>query len=237
MQKIKQVLKAYILELLNLPYSKYGLPIPLIKHLKENRPITLIDLGVHDGGFTESVSRYCGINRAVLVEPLTEKMELLEAKFNDPKYLIINNAISDVRGTARFEVNKFAQTSSLLSINRDMPELSEVDTKLISTAECQTITLDDLFDMADLSSIDLLKIDVQGAEHLVVRGGKNALRRTKMVWTEVSFKPLYESSSTFIDIYHALQELGFKLMEISAGFRGPDGELLQADTLFERDSH
>jgi hypothetical protein len=91
--------------------------------------------------------------------------------------------------------------------------------------------------MADLFSADLLKIDVQGAEHLVIRGGKNALSKTKLVWTEVSFKPLYESSSTFIDLYHALYELGFKLMEISPGFQGPYGELLQADTLFERGSH
>ena len=100
----------------------------------------------------------------------------------------------------------------------------------------QTITLDDLFGMFDISSADLLKIDVQGAEHLVIRGGQNALRKTERVWTEVSFKPLYESSSTFTDVYHALYELGFSLMEISHGFRGPDGELLQADALFVRGS-
>ncbi len=237
MQRIKRIIKEYILRRLNIPVSKYGIPIPLIKHLKENEPVTLIDIGAHNGDFTECMAQYCGIKKAILVEPLTQKIELLRERFNAPEYQIINNAISDVRGTSRFEVNKAAETSSLLKIKRDMPELKEVDAQLVSTTECQTITLDDLFDMADLSLVDLLKLDVQGAEHLVIRGGKNALSKTKLVWTEVSFKPLYESSSTFIDLYHALYELGFKLMEISPAFQGPDGELLQADTLFEKGSH
>lgn len=236
MQLIKSIIKEYIFRRLNIPLGKYGMPAPLMKYLKENEPVTLIDIGAHNGDFSDSVTRYCGIKKAILVEPLAHKIELLRERFPGPEYHIINNAVSDVRGTSSFEVNRAAETSSLLKIKRDLPELKDVDVRLMNMTECQTITLDDLFGMFDISSADLLKMDVQGAEHLVIRGGQNALRKTKRVWTEVSFKPLYESSSNFMDVYHALYELGFTLMEISRGFQGPDGELLQADALFVRGS-
>lgn len=234
MQNIKQSIREYILRRLNIPYNRYGIPTPLMKHLCEGEPVTVIDIGAHNGDFTEAIALYCGIKKAVLVEPMPQHYELLGKRFPAPEFKVINNAVSDVRGTSYFEVNKAKATSSLLRIKRDMPELQEVDAQLICRIECQTITLDDVFNAAELSSVDLIKIDVQGAEHLVIRGGEYALRRTKILWVEASFKPLYESSSTFMDIYDALYALGFKLMEISPCFQGPDGELLQADTLFER---
>ncbi len=85
-----------------------------------------------------------------------------------------------------------------------------------------------------LGSIELLKIDVQGAEHLVFDGAKDTLRAVKLVWCEVSFRPLYRGSSTFDQIYQRMATDNFCLIELESGFRSPGGELLQADALFER---
>jgi len=78
----------------------------------------------------------------------------------------------------------------------------------------------------------LLKIDVQGVEHLVLEGGKQALLNTSFVWMELSFKPLYIGSSVFHDIYSMMEKSGFILLELSPGHRSPINELLQADALF-----
>jgi hypothetical protein len=52
-------------------------------------------------------------------------------------------------------------------------------------------------------SIDLIKIDVEGAEDLVLEGARNCLRRTKMV--------IIERSDSFPKAYRILKEEGFKL--------------------------
>lgn len=66
----------------------------------------------------------------------------------------------------------------------------------------------------------------------MIQGGEETLKMTSMIWIETSFKPLYENSSVFSQIYDLLNEKGFILMEISPGFRSPNGELLQVDLLF-----
>jgi hypothetical protein len=51
-------------------------------------------------------------------------------------------------------------------------------------------------------SIDLMKIDVEGAEDLVLEGARNCLKRTKMVIIE------YDKLSIF-NVYKILKEEGF----------------------------
>lgn len=93
-------------------------------------------------------------------------------------------------------------------------------------------TLDSLFEST--SHWDLLKLDVQGAEHLVLAGARETLKQTSLIWTEVSFVRLYEEAVLFHDLYQTLKKLGFRLLEIQEAFRSQTGELLQADALFAR---
>jgi len=83
-----------------------------------------------------------------------------------------------------------------------------------------------------LEIIDLLKVDVQGGELSVFRGAADTLRRTKLVWTEVCFRQIYEGSALFGDIHAFMSNAGLILSGISQGFRGEGGELLEGDALF-----
>ena len=80
----------------------------------------------------------------------------------------------------------------------------------------------------------MLKIDVQGAEAQVLAGASQILNRTRFVWIEFSFKPLYENSPTFFDIFAQMDAAGFGLLELTPEFRAPNREVLQADGLFFR---
>ncbi len=82
--------------------------------------------------------------------------------------------------------------------------------------------------------VDLLKLDIQGAELLALEGAVETLKRTRFVWTEVSFAQLYDGACVFPQVFDFLSSHGFALMEITSGFRGSQGELLQADALFQR---
>jgi len=60
----------------------------------------------------------------------------------------------------------------------------------------------------------------------------NVLTKTRMVWTEISFKQLYQGSCLYYEVFDLLTSAGFSLYDLETGFRSPQGELIQADALF-----
>jgi len=230
--KVKELVKRKLYSRLGVAYNSYGIPFPLFKHIQGCSNLTLIDVGAHDGLFTQAVDRYCGVTKAILVEPLPHKVAALQKVFNSQNYYIYQCVAASKVETIDFEINDFEPTSSILKIKRNIPELASISLGDSKVIKCQAKTLDELVKESQLDYIDLIKIDVQGTEHLVIEGGRETLKKTRMIWTEVSFKALYEGSSNFMDIYHLLNQLDFKLTELVPGFRSPSGELLQGDALF-----
>jgi len=52
--------------------------------------------------------------------------------------------------------------------------------------------------------IELLKIATQGTELPVLTGAVGSLERVRLIWTEVSFRPMYRGSAVFADIHEFL---------------------------------
>jgi FkbM family methyltransferase len=209
-------------------------PRAILHHVPNDRALCLVDIGAHDGDFTRAFASKFKVARALMIEALPHKAANLRIEFKLPKYTVTECAVSELTGLVDFEVNEAEQTSSLLKIHRQLPELSEVQLGTPTTLTVQTRTLDDITLEARISEIDLLKIDVQGAEGKVLVGASQMLNRTRFIWVEVSFKPLYENSPTFFDIYAQMDAAGFGLLELTPEFRAPNREVLQADGLFFR---
>ena len=54
-----------------------------------------------------------------------------------------------------------------------------------------------------------VKIDTQGHDMAVLRGGANVLKRVPLIQTEVSFLPIYEGMPTFADAIAHINSVGF----------------------------
>ncbi len=231
---IKQKGKNFLLDTLKIPYSRFGVPLEILKWLPNSQPITFLDIGASVGHFSLNICKKYKIEKGILIEPVSKLIPILENSFPDKKvFRIINAAISDINSEADFYVNdEFDSISSLLKIDIGKPELMALNIKEPIPTKIQTFTLDHVFTTQELTNIDLIKIDVQGAEHLVLKSAIETLKKTKMVYTEFSFKPLYDQSSTFFDLYKIFYENNFSLVNISPGYTAPNGELLQGDALF-----
>lgn len=79
--------------------------------------------------------------------------------------------------------------------------------------EVITITLDTYFDSIDISKVDLIWIDVQGAERLVLEGGTELLKKTCYVYLEVSEVPLYEGAMAYSDMKLFMASRGFEVSQ------------------------
>jgi FkbM family methyltransferase len=209
------------------------LPAPILRRIKNGGPISLVDLGAHKGSFTIAMSHHYEIARGILVEPLPHLAEALRQNFPMPAHQIFECAVSDERGTASFEMTEDEFSSSLLKIKSDLPALAQVPLAKSRKLQVQVRTLDDIASEAGLEKIDLLKVDVQGAEYKVFAGAGAALEMTNAIWVEVSYKPLYEGAPTFWDIHRQLDDR-FRMVDMQPAFRAPDNEIVQSDLLFLR---
>jgi hypothetical protein len=70
------------------------------------------------------------------------------------------------------------------------------------------VTTRRLDDLPEVAALDMLKIDVQGAEVSVFKGGRERLSRADAVHTEVCFLSLYKGQPLFGEIDLELRGLG-----------------------------
>ena len=219
----------------HIPFNKEGLDGCFVKFLEKDMPINLVDVGASTGQFAAAIESYCGIRNAVLIEPQPKCVVELKARFSNHNYWIEQCAISDRETRAEMDIFNWHYSSSLLPIKGDIHALREkLDLNVRERIEVQVRTLDKMMSVICWSNefIDLLKVDVQGGELSVFRGAPDTLRRTKMVWTEVCFRQVYEGAALFGEIHTFMSDAGFILSDISQGLRGQDNELLEGDALF-----
>ncbi len=228
------LVKSLVFRAYGLPFSRHGLEEGLVPFLPAGIPITVVDVGASAGDFTATVIEHCGVTRALLAEPMPLRCRQLEARYADPRFVIRQCAVSDAHGATHFDILHSDYSSSILPV---LPEIGgsgrHLDLRVKERIPVELRTLDELVRDAGLDGpIDLLKIDTQGAELHVLRGATTILPRVRLIWAEVSFRALYEGSALFADVHAFLSARGFRLHSIHEGFRGIDGELLQADVLF-----
>jgi len=95
--------------------------------------------------------------------------------------------------------------------------------------------LDDWAAGQDFEGEIFAKIDVQGAEMLVIRGGQDFLRRVRMLVIELSFAELYEGEPHFDEVHAALKALGFRYAGSWEQTHDPaSGQPLFQDAVFVR---
>lgn len=230
--ELKNWVRQRMADLLNIPYPRYGLPGELVSSIGADVALSVVDVGAHAGAFAAGVAQLCGMRKAMLCEPNPEKADTLRRRFAGSTYDIFQGAICAHEGEAEFHVANFDAISSLMPILGSNPDLGALDTSTKATIKVEAKTLDSLLGGIDFGPVDLLKIDVQGAELLVLEGAKNVLSQTARIWIEVSLRPLYEGSALLPEVYEFLGERGFGLSAIDPGYRAPNGELLQLDLLF-----
>ena len=95
------------------------------------------------------------------------------------------------------------------------------------------LTLDDWFVTQDIPRPFVVKMDVQGYEDKVIRGGQKAFSQAAAVLAELSFTELYEDQPLATDLLLALRECDFEIADIYDISRDPvTGFGFQFDALF-----
>ena len=101
------------------------------------------------------------------------------------------------------------------------------------TVEVQATPLDELLGeyRVPVESLSLLRIDVQGVEHLVLRGAQHVLEHVQGVQVKVNFAEMYRGGAMIEDIESLLGAAGFRRVALLSGYHPNWG-----DAFYVRDS-
>jgi FkbM family methyltransferase len=206
-----------------------------LRHLPRLEYRSVIDAGANRGSFTDAFLQLHRPERLVLVEAIPELAEKLRARYaGKPGIAVVSAALSDRNGEAQFEINRSEASSSLLPIDPRNSAWFSRDLRVARKVQVPTMTLPALMEEQGLQTVDLLKLDLQGAERLVLTGGEAVLDRVRVIYTEVFFEQLYAGAWLFWEMNEFLAGRGFKLCGLSNIVHASDGDLVQANATFRR---
>ena len=169
-----------------------------------NKNSNCIDVGCHEGEVLEIMNKYAPQGQHFGFEPIPELFNKLENKF-PPNCHFFQIGLSNDKGTTSFNhVISNPGYSGIKKRRYDKP--NEKDTSI-------TIQIDLLDDVIpkDLK-VDFIKIDVEGAEFLVMEGAKKTIKKYQPII-------IFEHGIGGADIYGIAPEQVFMLLNEECGLK------------------
>lgn len=201
--------------------------------LQELNITTVIDVGANIGRFAITVNAAMPKAHIYSFEPLPDCFDRLQTRMKDVKnFTAFNLALGDCSGTLTFERNSFSPSSSFLK----MTNLHKAEFPLAEEEQTVVVKVDRLDEIAQSIKINdplMIKIDTQGYEDRVLRGGQQTIKQAKIIVVETSFEHLYQEQPLFNEVYQQLISWGFLYRgALSTLSSIQTGKNLQEDSIF-----
>lgn len=198
----------------------------------------IIDGGAFDGQHALDLARIFPSSTVYAFEPTPESYSLLSRNVTGVRRIVPESlALAEKTGTKMLNINRLSSTNSFLptATSREAQVFFAGRGDTIRQVAVQTIALDEYAQEKGIQ-VDLLKLDLQGAELSALRGARAVLEsHCQAVVSEVRFKPTYVGDVNFFEIDSYLAGCGFCLMSLAEITHHPvDKTLFEANALWLR---
>ncbi|HEY5743249.1 MAG TPA: FkbM family methyltransferase [Terrimicrobiaceae bacterium] len=182
------------------------------------------DVGANIGAVSLHLASLAGpAGKVFCFEPAPHIFQRLKTNAEHSRYAAVLDArqlaLSDANGTSVLHVARTSARNQGMGslVNDDHPHLS-------SDVEVPTMTLNEFCRVEAVSRIDFIKMDVQGAEPLVLRGGRDVLTRHQPdLMIEISPYDLGLGGWTGRDLVALLEDLNYRCFPLLENGRlGPE---------------
>lgn len=187
----------------------------LLKKLAKMRPEvgTVIDVGANEGEYSDAVSEILKPGRIIAIEahPKTAARLKVRAKNFKSTTQIIECAISDIGDQSIQLFDHDEHGSSHATTVKNALEETNSEKKVGHTV--YTNTLDSLATELGIARIDLLKIDIEGAELAALKGARELLTGGRIDVIQFEFNSMnIDARAAFKDFYTLLDN--YKLFRL-----------------------
>ncbi len=174
--------------------------------------MTVVDLGANEGLYTLFAAKHIVDSGVVLsFEPSLREFQRLQDN------LALNEEISNVQ-TFQIALSNTSGTQLLKVAADDHSGQNTLGDFVYEGVDClntETVTvrrLDDVLEELAVQSVDVIKIDVEGAEHLVFEGARKTLERDRpLILFELVDQALQKQGSSTNKLLSYLRDLGYKI--------------------------
>ena len=171
------------------------------------------DIGAHIGWYSINLASEYKQAQFFSFEPVPKTHSLLLENIHHNKLTNIksfNFGFSDNCRTADFF---YSEVRSAIASERDI-----FDTNSSKKIQCQLNTLDDFVKEQSIHRLDFIKCDVEGAEFLVLKGGKQTIcKYLPMIFLELVENWCTKFGYNIETVIHYMSKIGYQMFEIKDG--------------------
>jgi FkbM family methyltransferase len=142
----------------------------------------ILDLGANCGHFSVVAAEKFPQATIYAFEPSPSLHPILNKNIAGRNIKLVPKAVSDTVGSTKFHINLAGQQTNSILV-----ESVEVFNKKYETIEVPLTTLDVFAAENQIQEIAILKIDCQGVESMILKGGEKILQHTNYLILEVTF--------------------------------------------------
>tara|TARA_Y100000022_G_C13180719_1_gene343262 strand:+ start:22 stop:672 length:651 start_codon:yes stop_codon:yes gene_type:complete len=181
-------------------------------------PKKILDIGALDGRWSQC-AKIVFTDCEILMIEANQDMEHVLKQTGFGYYI---TALSDsVKKTNYYKLPGHAGNSLYYEKNSVDPEINTIE----------TTTLENLIDKNEI--FNFIKLDVQGSEIDILRGGKDFMTKADFILTECSLVEYNLDAPSFEDQLDFFNENNFSMIDIFDLLYDKNGKLLQLDVLFK----
>lgn len=200
-------------------------------YFRLNEKDLILDIGAANGATSLLLRKAFPESVIYSFEPLPEMYGLLTKAVSGFSNIIpINKGLGSVKRELNINLSQRITSSSFFEIEKNISnEFFSENIKNVGSAKVAVSTLDD--EIPADRNINILKMDVQGFELEVLKGGVKTLNRTAIVLVEMQNHDLYKGAPKYYDIDRFLISAGFELYDIIPSIR-QDKKLYEWDSIY-----
>ena len=213
---------------------------PVLRGL--NRDMTTVfDIGANVGDVSLLMLYYFPKATVYSFEPCSGTHDVLvnsiaKAGYRD-RSLPFRLGFFDEEKEAALNITSFHGANSMLDITEEYQKLHPHIEK-VKTEQIALTRLDDFTALHNIGHIDLVKIDVEGVELQILKGGaKTFATKVDTVIMEMSFLRNPRESGEYIRLFQAMHEYGFspaEIYDVAHAVGAETWKLAQFDCVFKR---
>ena len=204
------------------------------RFFNDAKQLTIFDVGAYIGEVTKTYREIFSNATIYCFEPFPDSFQKLERLSVNKWVRPYQMAISDHVNKIKLYVNADLTCNSFFPRPKDGPKYYPEKAENIGEIEVDTTTIDNFCNRENISQIDILKLDVEGAEIKALRGACDKLSKhaVSLIYTEVMFTPHYEGGCMSHELTGFLEQYGYTLFNLYNLKRAKNGQLRWGNAIF-----
>ena len=197
---------------------------PFLELLKSRgfSPHHILDVGANIGEYATSISHLFPGTDVFMIEAGEEHEPFLQRMSDEStRYRYEIAAVMNVNKNMTF-YKEIAKNDSIHHQKATGNSLFRENTPYfenIMTTTVETKTIDSIMASRNISNIDFIKMDIQGAELYALKGATNTLKNIDVIQLEIHISNLNSDAPTFFELHQYMESLGFGIRDQGQTFR------------------